>query len=45
MIQAGALALQGKGKELGLVQPGEEMVVGATHSSPPIEGKGNFSKA
>lgn len=45
MVQAGALAVQREGKELGLVQSEEEMAVGATHSSPPVEGKRSFLKA
>lgn len=44
MGQDGALVLSGEGKEQGLMQSGEEMAVGALHSGPPIEGKGNFSK-
>lgn len=28
----------------GLVQPGEELAAGVPHSSPPIDGKGKFSK-
>lgn len=45
MGQDGALVLPGQGKGQGLTQSGEEMAVGAIHSSPPIKGKGNFSKA
>lgn len=45
MVQDGALSLRGEGKALGFGQAGEETAAGGPHSSPPIKGKGNFSKA